>query len=105
MSDDDYLSLAQYFASYGKYEWATKLLANKIKSVDVNEDLLFYYINLTIIDEKLINRSDYRTILLNAYNINPARFCKLFDTYGKGGITFQLLENKYLRKSFCENCK
>ncbi len=104
LSDQDYLSLAQYFASYTKYDWAIKLLDKKVKSVDVDEDLLFYYLNLTIIDEKRTKRSDYRTILLNAYNINPSRFCELFDTFGEGGITFQLLENEYLRNSYCESC-
>ncbi len=104
LSDLDYLSLAQYFASYTKYDWATKLLVKKVKSVDVDEDLLFYYLNLTIIDEKMTKRSDYRAILLNAYNINPARFCGIFEPFGEGGITFQLVENEYLRKTYCESC-
>lgn len=105
LSDVDYLSLAQYFASYAKYDWATKLLEKKVKSVDVDEDLLFFYLNLTLIDEKMTKRSDYRTILLNAYNINPSRFRKIFEPYGQGGVTFQLLENEYLRKIYCESCK
>lgn len=105
LSDFDYLSLAQYFASFARYDWATRLLDKKAKSVDVNEDLLFYYINLTIIDDKLTRRPEYRTILLNAYNLNRTRFCELFQTFGKGGVTFQLLENEYLRKTYCENCK
>lgn len=105
LSDLDYLSLAQYFASYAKYDWATKLLESKVKRVDVDEDLLFYYLNLTIIDQKMTKRSDYRTILLNAYNINPSRFCEIFEPFGQGGVTFQLLENEYLRKTYCESCK
>ena len=105
LSDADYLSLAQYFASYARYDWATKLLYRKVSSVDVNEDLLFYYLNLTLIDQKMTRRSDYRTILLNAYDIDKKRFCGLFDTYGSGGITFQLLENDYLRRTYCESCQ
>jgi len=104
LSDSDYLSLAQYFSSYAKYDWAKKLLNKKVKSIDVNEDLLFYYLNLTLIDDKLIKRSDYRTIMLNAINVNRSRFCALFDPFGEGGVTFQLLENKYLRKTYCESC-
>jgi hypothetical protein len=105
LSDFDYLSLAQYFASYAKYDWATRLLEMKVKSIDVDEDLLFYYLNLTLIDEKMTKRSDYRTIMLNAYNINPSRFCDIFEPFGQGGVTFQLLENEYLRETYCENCK
>lgn len=104
LSDYDLLSLAQYFSSYAKYDWATKMLAKKVRSIDVDEDLLFYYLNLTIIDEKMTKRSEYRTILLNAYGLNKIRFCELFEPFGQGGVTFQLLENKYLRKSYCENC-
>jgi hypothetical protein len=104
LTDFDYLSLAQYFSSYTRYDWAIKLLEKKVKTNDVDEDLLFYYLNLTIIDDKLTQRSDYRTIMLNAYNHNKKRYCELFNTYGKGGITFQLLENDYLRKTYCESC-
>ncbi len=104
LSDFDYLSLAQYFASYSRYDWATNLLAPKVKKVDVDEDLLFYYLNLTLIHDHLIRRSDYRTILLNAININPRRFCMIFEPKGKGGVTFQLLENDFLRKTYCESC-
>jgi hypothetical protein len=105
LSDMDYLSLAQYFASYAKYDWAIKLIDKKVRSIDVDEDLLFYYINLTIVNEKLTRRSDYRTILLNAYNLNISRYCELFKAFGHGGITFQLLENEYLKKTYCESCK
>ena len=104
LSDIDYLSLTQYFASYSKYDWSTKLLKKKVKSVNVDEDLLFYYLNLTLFDEKMTKRSEYRTIILNAYNINKIRFCEIFEPFGEGGVTFQLLENEYLRKTYCENC-
>jgi hypothetical protein len=105
LSDADYLSLAQYFSSYARYDWATKLLDKKVKSIDVDEDLIFYYLNLTLIDEKLTKRTDYRTIMLNALNLNKTRFCEIFNSIGNGGITFQLLNNEYLRKTYCENCQ
>jgi hypothetical protein len=104
LADNDYLSLAQYFASYAKYDWATKLLEKKVKTLDVEEDLLFYYLNLTLIDSRLTRQSGYRTILLNAFNLNKARFCELFEPIDRGGISFQLLENEYLKKTYCENC-
>ncbi len=104
LADPDYLSLAQYFASYTKYDWATKLLEKKVKNINVNEDLLFYYLNLTIINESITKKPAYRTVLLNAYNINPTRFCGLFEPFGQGGVTFQLLDNEYLRKTYCESC-
>lgn len=104
LSDADLLNLAQYFSSYAKYDWAIKLLDQKVKNIEAGEDMLFYYLNLTLIDEQITKRTEYRTILLNAYNLNPVRFCELFKPFGKGGLSFQLLENEYLRKNYCENC-
>lgn len=104
LRNQDYLSLAQYFSSYAKYDWSVKLLEDKVKQIDVSEDMLFYYLNLTLIKEYITRRASYRTTMLNAININSYRFCKLFDPFGQGGITFQLLEYDYLRKTYCENC-
>ena len=42
--------------------------------------------------------------MLNAINMNNDRFCKLFSSSLSDGVTFQLLENEYLRKTYCENC-
>ena len=105
LSDFDYLSLSQFFSYYAKTEDAEALLEGKVKQIEVNEDLLFYYLNLTIINKELIEKDNYRTILLNAYNMNPERFCKLFNAFDDGGVTFQLLENEYLRQTYCENCE
>jgi hypothetical protein len=103
-TDYDYLSLAQFFCFYANNDLAIDLLEEKMQEITVDEDLLFYYINLTIIDEGLTSSPDYRTMMLNAINMNKKRFCKLFNSISKGGVTFQLLENKYLRKTYCENC-
>ncbi|WP_111307780.1 hypothetical protein [Confluentibacter sediminis] len=105
LSNYDYLSLAQFFSIYGNSNFAVKLLERKARSIDIDEDLLFYYLNLTLIDKKLTQDPNYRTILLNAYNLNNQRFCKLFNSVDKGGVTFQLLSNEYLRKTYCENCE
>lgn len=104
LSDYDYLSLAQFFTYYSNIDMAVRLLEEKVKMIDVDENLLFYYLNLTIIDKELTQTSDYRTIMLNALNLNQKRFCKIFNSVGKGGVTFQLLEDDYLRNTYCESC-
>lgn len=105
LTNADYLSLAQFFTSYAKYKWAINMLRDKVKGVDANEDLLFYYLNLTLSNDRMIRDSRYQTMLRNACRINPNRFCSLFNTPRKGGITFQLLENKFLREIYCEKCE
>ncbi|MEJ2112687.1 MAG: hypothetical protein P8X62_02910 [Flavobacteriaceae bacterium] len=104
LSDFDYLSLAQFFSYYANTDLSVKLLENKVNTIEVGEDLLFYYLNLTIINRKLTNTTEYRTIMLNAFNMNQERYCKLFNPFGEGGVTFQLLEDEYLRNTYCENC-
>ena len=104
LSNNDYLNLAQFFNDYGEVEMAVALLEEKAKSIDVDEDLLFYYLNFTLIDRNLTEKKSYRTVMLNAINVNKTRFCKLFNSIEKGGVTFQLLEDEYLRQTYCENC-
>ncbi|MDG5490465.1 hypothetical protein [Psychroserpens sp. SPM9] len=104
LSDYDYLSLAQFFSYYANTELSVALLKDKAKRIDIDENLLFYYLNLTIINPELTKTSDYRTIMLNALNMNKSRYCKLFNPFGEGGVTFQLLEDDYLRSTYCENC-
>ncbi|AXP80369.1 hypothetical protein CJ739_1278 [Mariniflexile rhizosphaerae] len=104
LSDYDYLSLAQFFSYYANTDLSVKLLEDKAKSIDINEDLLFYYLNLTLINNDLTQDPNYRTIMLNAINMNKERYCKLFNSIDKGGVTFQLLQDDYLKETYCENC-
>jgi hypothetical protein len=104
LSDYDYLSLAQFFSYYANTDLSVALLKDKVKQIDTEENLLFYYLNLTIINPEFTKTSDYRTIMLNALNMNKTRYCKLFNPFGEGGVTFQLLEDDYLRKTYCESC-
>ena len=105
LSDYDYLSLAQFFSYYANTDMAVELLEEKARSIDIDEDLLFYYLNLTLINKKLTQDSNYRAIMLNAFNMNKERFCKLFNSIENSGVTFQLLEDEYLRKTYCESCE
>jgi arabinogalactan endo-1,4-beta-galactosidase len=104
LSNSDYLSLAQFLTYYDNVESSKALLYPVVSKVDANEDLLFYYINQTIVSNTMVAQNDYRVILSNAYGQNPERFCQLFNASTKEGVTFQLLKNTYLRSSFCENC-
>ena len=105
LSNTDYLSLAQYFASYANYDMAKEVVEPRVTTVDANEDLLFYFLNLTIFDQERTREDGYRRIMLNAVNKNKQRFCGLFLPFGKGGITFQLLDDPYLMKTYCETCQ
>ncbi|WP_179334285.1 hypothetical protein [Winogradskyella costae] len=104
LSDFDYFSLAQYLVYYANTDKAAELLTEKARSIDVDEDLLFYYLNLTLTNNELTKTGDYRAIMLNAINLNNNRYCNIFNAVEDGGVTFQLLANNYLRQSYCESC-
>ena len=86
-----------------KYGWATALLKPKINNIDVDKELLFYYINLIVSDPEYTDKLEFRRSMLNTININQKRYCAAFNSITKGGITFQLLEDAYLQKTYCEN--
>ncbi len=104
LSNYDYLSLAQFLTYYSNIYDAIDLLEEQAKSITVDEDLLFYYLNLTLVRPNLTKTDGYRSVMLNAINLNQKRFCKLFNSSLEEGVTFQLLEDEYLRKTYCENC-
>jgi hypothetical protein len=104
LSNYDYLSLAQFLNYYSNKDDAIDLLDEKVRTITVDEDLLFYYLNLTITNKYNVASNNYRTMMLNAINMNEKRFCKIFNASLNDGVTFQLLENEYLRKTYCESC-
>ena len=104
LNDKDLLSLSKYLAVYSKFDWAESILTKRIHELDVDENLIFYYIRLTINQPNKTKQSAYRKFLLNAIDKNNQRFCDLFLPISQGGYTFQLLEDEYLRKNYCENC-
>ena len=105
LDDEESFLIARFYADYQKYREAVSVLKPFISDINVSEDLLFLYINLTIVDESVVRKTDYRTVLTNASQSNKDRFCKLFNSSSSGGITFQLLDNKYLKRTYCEQCE
>ncbi|BAO56608.1 hypothetical protein [Nonlabens marinus] len=105
LTDTDYLSLAQFLTYYAQSSEAVKLVEPRAQQITIDEDLLFYYLNLTMIDKRITQTDAYRTIMLNAVNQNKERYCKLFDPSLEGGVTFQLLEDAFLKSTYCENCQ
>ncbi len=104
LKDADLVNLAKYFSFYSKFDWSIQILMPYVNTISASDDLLFYYLNLTIYNPKYTSNKFYRTTLLNAASRGKQRFCSLFNSIDSGGITFQLLSDPYLKKTFCENC-
>jgi hypothetical protein len=104
LNDDDLVGLAHFMSYNSRFDQAALVLEPRVKALDASEDLLFYYVILTISKQKYLSSGGYRAFLLNVVNSNKARFCHLFFPVSQGGLSFQVLENSFLKKTWCENC-
>lgn len=104
LSDEDRVSLAKFLSFYSQFGWAENVLYPRIRQVDASEELLFYYLQLTISNRRKTRHSQYKILLLNAIDKNHQRFCDIFLSRSRGGFTFQLLDDVNLRKIYCESC-
>lgn len=104
LNDDDRVSLAHFLSYNSRFDQAALALEPRVKALDASEDLLFYYVMLTISKPKYLKSSGYRGFLLNVVNSNKTRFCHLFDPVSAGGLSFQILGDAFLKKTWCENC-
>lgn len=104
-NDEDLLSMAKYYTYYSHSSWAQLIIDPRMDHIDVSEDLVFYYINLLFFHPEIYMSDQYRKAALNAINLNRKRFCRFFLSNAKGGASMQLLEDKTLKKLYCESCQ
>ena len=104
LNDDDLVRLAMYLSYYSQFDRAIEILQDRAKANDAGEDLIFYYLRLTIGDPENSTDADYASILENAMDKSNRRFCELFLPISQGGYTFQILGIPLLKKLYCENC-
>ncbi|KXX72040.1 hypothetical protein [Flammeovirga sp. SJP92] len=106
LSEEDKIRMAQHLMYFALGDKAIELLSTEVLKKDCSEDLMFYFINLTIIDNQQTRRPYYSELMQKAVKMNRTRFCHLFnsknDTYE--GVTFQLLDQPVLKKTYCEEC-
>lgn len=100
------LHLSQYLNSYHMYEEAFQLLNSYVVALDASEDILFYYLNMTLTRQAWRERAVFQAALTNAANTNHRRFCALVNgaQSGKKG-SFQLLRFDALKSIYCEYCE
>jgi hypothetical protein len=76
----------------------------RVNQLDAGENIIFYFINLCFFDSGTYESNDFANAVLNAANLNRARFCQFFQPGDRGGASIQLLESGILRKYNCDNC-
>lgn len=105
LTDVDRYSLAQCFSFYAQPDWAMEMIESRIDQLDVSDDLLFYYINLCFFRPAEYGSDRLRKAMVNASNLDRARFCRFFHSIDAGGAGMQLLEEPFFRDFFCEDCR
>ena len=63
-----------------RYQKGIDLLEPFTKKSDVENELLFYYLDLTMIREDEISKDGYRNVLFNALGHNKEKFCRKFNS-------------------------
>lgn len=105
LDDKALLSLAKYLCFYAHCSLASQIISTRAAAIDVDEDLLFYYVNLNLSNESLFKTPAFTSIVQNAITLNRKRFCKFFNAINKNGSSFQLLEYDALMQLHCEHCR
>jgi uncharacterized protein YkwD/outer membrane protein OmpA-like peptidoglycan-associated protein len=96
------LKLSYVFSRAKDFKYAATLLEPFLSKSDVNENLIFMYIaSASRIPEKYYSLAFARALDL-AQEKNPERYCKLF---GEPFMTFQVLENPEVKKTYIKNCR
>jgi len=104
-TDHEIVNLARFFAAYRQNDVAERLLRPYARNSNPDEDLLYFYIILTINEATTVNMRWYHDLLEKAHELNPERFCNLFQPVsypGSAGIS--LLFRDRIKELFCENC-
>ena len=104
LNDADLVSLAKYMSYYSELTYAFNALKTRVLEPDASTDLIFFYLNLTITEQRKTRREEYQQLLQRAIGRDPERFCKMFKPKAQGGITFQLLDDRNLKPIFCATC-
>lgn len=93
--------IARYFIFQLRVDWAKELMLPFIKKQDYDEDFLFVFLTVAVYDTKKIPEEMYSNLMQEAATLNPTRFCRLI---GFPNMSFQLLNNKKIKKTFCHYC-
>ncbi len=104
-TDEEIYSLAKYYSYHSHRKWAYEIVKPRIGAIDVDEDLLFYYINLLFYDSSTYEEESFINATLNAVNLNRVRYCTFYLPIDSGGASMQLLEHEELRKYWCQYCR
>lgn len=106
LNDDEIINLSMFFVAYHQPDMAERLLRPFARAAQPDEDILFYYIKLTISEGTNTNMRWYFSLLEKAQEVNPIRFCALFQPVGRPGAAgISLLFRDAVKDFYCKHCE
>ena len=101
LDSNEKLNLAKTLCYQDQFSSAIRLLKPDVQSEKVDEDVLFYFLQIAIYDNSQVSDSMYAGLMEKASKLFPESFCKFFTT---SMIGKQSLENPRLNKLYCSVC-
>lgn len=96
------LKLAYIFMSQKDYEFAAKLIEPYINKDNVFDELIFTYLSICSHLPHKYSSPKFTMAIKKAAELDPDRLCIL---YKKKKLSFQSLENPYVKEVYCKTCK
>ena len=101
MNKEEKLNLAKTLCYQDQFSYAIQLLQPEVQSDQINEEILFYLLQIAQYDKSQFNDSKYLALLEKASKLYPKTFCKFFSASFNGK---QSMENALVKNLYCKNC-
>jgi hypothetical protein len=96
------LQLAYLFLKHKDYEYSAKILELYLNNKDVSADYLFTYMSVCTHSQARVMSNRFANAAERASKMDKEKFCKLFFS---GRASFQMMDNPFVKDSYCKACR
>jgi hypothetical protein len=90
------------FLKHKDYEYSAKLLETYLNNKEVSADYLFTYMSVCTHSQARVMSNRFANAAERASKMDKEKFCKLFSS---GKATFQMMDNPFVKDSYCKACR
>ncbi len=101
LNSNEKLNLAKTLCYQDQFSYAIQLLRADVQDEKVNQEMLFYFLQIAVYDKSQVSDLMYAGLMEKASQLYPAVFCQFFTTAVNGK---QSLENTQLKNMYCTTC-
>lgn len=104
LSPEEITNLGGFLTAYGRLELAERMVRPLARAPQPDEEILFYYLNISISNDRLRSARWYRDLLEYTRLQYPERFCSLFTPLSLKGNGISALLDPILMEMYCKTC-